>query len=363
MSAPRFARLASKVFLQKDDRPSAPPSAQARAEAIAKVAAALAMRRRSRHAARWAIGIAAAAVLLVVAGTASVKWRRGAAVALTPRSTAVEIVARSIEGGASVVVSGAQAPLAEGRSIPDGSRLVTPPNGRANLAFSTGTSVTLGEGTDLTVGRDGETQVLQLGTGWVDLHVAKLGPTQRFVVDTADTGVEVRGTKFRVSLVAPDPNCGGGTPTRVVVTEGVVVVRHGGVESRVTADAPWPAGCDAGRGPVSLASGTPRATTSNAATGSSLAEQNNLYARAIAAMRHATAAKSRSDAHEALAAFDQLMAKYPSGPLAESAAVERMRLLHVTDPARAVSAARLYLNSYPNGQARAEAEGIVAGSP
>jgi outer membrane protein assembly factor BamD (BamD/ComL family) len=114
---------------------------------------------------------------------------------------------------------------------------------------------------------------------------------------------------------------------------------------------------------VSLASGTPRATTSNAATGSSLAEQNNLYARAIAAMRHATAAKSRSDAHEALAAFDQLMAKYPSGPLAESAAVERMRLLHVTDPARAVSAARLYLNSYPNGQARAEAEGIVAGSP
>jgi hypothetical protein len=65
----------------------------------------------------------------------------------------------------------------------------------------------------------------------------------------------------------------------------------------------------------------------------------------------------------ALAALDRFVASYPVSPLAESAAVERMRILQGMSRGRSVVAARDYLARYPNGFAHAEAEAIAAETP
>ena len=285
---------------------------------------------------------------------------RGSPVAVAPTALApvAQIVAHPVGGGSSVVVSGAQAPLDEGRLLGAGSRVVTPANGRAMLSFSTGSTVLLREGTDMTVATEGAAQVLRLDAGSVELHVAKLTSTQRFLVDTPDSEVEVRGTRFSVSVVPPDPACGAGVRTRVAVSEGVVVVRHAGVEDRVALGEAWPAGCtrigpSTAMAGVRSASNTP--TPAALPAGSTLADQNDLFAAAAAANR-------RGDTRAALAALDRFLATYPASPLVESALVERMRLLQSTSRGRSSAAAKEYLARYPNGFAHAEAEAIVAGA-
>jgi hypothetical protein len=209
----------------------------------------------------------------------------------------------------------------------------------------------------MTVGGDGSSQVLRLSTGSIDLHVAKLSARQRFVVGTADSEVEVRGTKFHVSIVRPDPSCGEGTPTRVAVTEGVVVVRHEGSEVRVAAGEVWPSGCTH---TAALAADGPRApgqaAASNLTQSSTLREMNDLYGRAIDA-------RNRGDVRGALATFDRFLAKYPSSALAEGATVETMLLLARVSPSQAAAVARHYLAAYPSGTRRAEAETILSDAP
>lgn len=363
MSAPRYAWLASRMFVREGEPEAPPPSPEERALAIQTIAAALSERAQRRQMARWgwASVAAVAAVAAAVGGTRHV-LRHDAPVAVAPSpAPSIQIVAHPIGSGASVLVSGAPAPLADGRQLPEGSHLVTPSNGQATLAFSTGTSVTLGEGTDLTINGDSAMQQLRLATGWVGLHVAKLGPGQRFLVDTSDAEVEVRGTQFRVSIARPDPACGGGTPTRVSVTEGVVTVRHEGVESRVAAGEQWPAGCSdsAGSGALqkwTVSPSTKGAGVSAALSASTLAERNDLWEQVVTA-------KQQGNLSGALSACDRFVGKYPTGPLSEDARVEHMRLLRAVSPTRAVVAARQYLASYPNGFARDEAEAIVAGTP
>jgi hypothetical protein len=204
---------------------------------------------------------------------------------------------------------------------------------------------------------------------------------ERFVVATPDAEVEVRGTAFRVAIVPPDPGCGGGTPTRLEVTEGVVTLRHAGVALAVSAGTKWPASCPAG--PVasvgataSAAPVTATADDAGAATSvpapvpssswpsdvaprprspsgeSSLSEQNDLF---DAAMHDKRAGRTAN----ALAALEQLRSRYPTGPLAETSEAERMRLLTGAAKSRA---ARDYLERWPRGFARAEAE-TLAGAP
>ena len=391
MSGPRYAALARRLLVQRDTSalPAPPPGVDERARAIAAIEQAIAARGRRRRVLRTAFGcVAAAAALACVLGGSRLMARHGAlASAPSPvgavPGTGVQIVAHPVAGagGANVVVSGEQAPLVEGRALPAGSRIVTPPNGRASLSFSTGTSVALGEGADLSIEsieHESGSQVLRLAGGFVDLHVAKLSPGQRFIVDTADSEVEVRGTRFRVGVAEPNAACGGGALTRVTVSEGVVVVRHGGVESRVAAGEEWPRGCAApASAPLTVVAASAKASASGGAPGatgaaqgrtargerggrspaSELAEQNDLYAEASVARR-------RGDVQGALGGFDRLLTKYPAGPLAESACVERMRLLRSVAPERASASARDYLARYPNGVARPEAEALVqAGGP
>lgn len=362
MTAPRYAELAGKLFAREGRSSVPPPDPDARARAITAIASAIGVRARRRRAARWsaALGMVAAAALATV-GVSRHVVRRESLASRTPSGAAdaVQIVAHSVSGATSVLFSGAQAPLADETRVAQGSRLITPANGRATLGFSTGTNVVVGEGSDLSLGGDGAHQVLRLSAGSIDLHVAKLAADQRFVVGTADAEVEVRGTQFHVSIARPDPACGHGTPTRVAVTEGVVVVRHDGAEDRIGAGEVWPVGCGRGASGMASASDTIRAGTSQSRVGgpaSTLAEQNNLYGRAVTVM-------NAGGVRDAIGGFETFLAKYPASPLAEGARVEIMRLQLKVSTSQAVAAARQYLALYPKGASRDEAEGIVADAP
>jgi FecR protein/Outer membrane lipoprotein len=363
MTAPRYARLASRLLVRATASLPAPaPAAEARAQAVDALTAAIAARAKRRRAIRWAfVSVAAAAVIANAVWISHFSAKRNvSATTETPTPThAVEILAHSVGGGASVVVDGSHAPLVEGRAIGEGSRVITPPDGRATLAFSTGTTVLVGEGTEVTVSGDGGHQVLHLSAGWIDLHVAKLRAEQQFFVDTSELQVEVRGTQFRVSIARPQPLCADGATTRIAVTEGVVLVHRNGLDTRLVAGENWPGHCE----PESVATSAhaPRTTPSQGGVGPSsrisrLGEQNDLFAAAIAARR-------QGDVRGALAAFERLIKKYPTSPLAENASVESIRLLKTTDPGRAIDAALRYLATYPAGYARSEAEAILAGTP
>ncbi len=143
------------------------------------------------------------------------------------------------------------------------------------------------------------------------------------------------------------------------MTEGVVVVRHAGVESRIEAGGQWPSACSPPESaPLPVAAGVKSSAGAShpaksvRSQASDLAEQNDLFAEASSARR-------RGDVQAALAGFDKLLAKYPTYPLAENAYVERMRLLRSVAPDRAVASARAYLARYPTGFARTEAESLV----
>ncbi len=355
MSAPRYARLAGRV-LARHAPPvsSAPPSAAARVEAIAAIERALEKGARRRQILRWAGGgVAVAAAVVVTVGVVHrASHGPGASIDPGPPPRASPVVAYPLGGGASVWRGVAGGPLGEGGAVAPGSRVETRPNGRAALAFASCTSALVGESSDLTVDGDEAMQVLRLAAGSVDLHVAKVSADRRFLVTTPDAEVEVRGTKFRVAIGPGDPSCLEEALTHLVVTEGTVVVRHAGVEKRVGAGEQWPSDCIP---PVEISAPMPSAGP--AATGSvasTLGEQNDLFAEAIVAKRS-------GESQVALATFDRFLATYPSSPLAQSAAVERMRLLRAMQSPRVVTAARQYLARYPNGFASAEAEAIVSG--
>ncbi|MGH7439272.1 MAG: FecR domain-containing protein [Polyangiaceae bacterium] len=368
MIAPRYASLARRLLvLRAETAPPSPPDVRERASSIAAIEDAIRASGRARRRQRWAFGLAAvAASAACVAGAARFASHHSVAASTAPGAQDIQIVAHAAAGGASLMVSGAQAPLVDGRAVASGSRIVTPPNGQATLSFSTGTTASLGPGADMSIQEEGGSQLLRLDGGSVDLHVAKLVAGQRFRVDTVDTEVEVRGTRFHVEVVDAATACAGGVVTRVAVSEGVVVVRHAGVEASVAAGDVWPKGCaDAGGTAPGASAGTAtghgvrvaRSPVEAPSRASDLAGQNDLFAQGKAAWR-------RGDGSGALAAYDHLLARYPGGQLAESAWVERMRVLRSIAPDRAPACAREYLARYPSGSARPEAEALVqAGAP
>ena len=227
------------------------------------------------------------------------------------------------------------------------------PNGRAALAFASGTSALLGESSDLTVDGDEAMQVLRLAAGSVDLHVAKVSADRRFLVTTPDAEVEVRGTKFRVAIGPADPSCLEDALTHLVVTEGAVVVRHAGVEKRVGAGEQWPSDCIP---PVEISAPMPSAAPADHGLGrvdARRAERPLRRGHRRQAERGEPGAPSRpSTASSRRIRRAPSRRAPPSSACASCAPCSR----------RASStAARQYLARYPNGFASAEAEAIVSG--
>lgn len=391
MTIPTNARKLSDLLrkrLEAAEASTPPANDTKRDAAILAIEQALRVRNRANQRRRMLrFGLASAAVLLLaLGGTQVARVARGDATSISVRATG--------PGGEAQHADGTRAPFGEEVALGRGSRVLASEGGSVHLAFSTGTELDLTDHGEVGVAESGLTQAFRLERGTLSAHVAKLGAGQRFLVRTGDAEVEVRGTRFSVSVASPLA-CAAGVTTRVRVTEGAVVVRgaHGEVRlgpgdawpncedptiptlatSAAAVRPPAPRADDARTGPNALpeASASPAPTAPPSSTGmstapsleapkggssgSSLADENALYQRALSEKRAGNTAA-------AVGSFEQLLAKYPRSPLAESAAAERMRLF-AKDPsarARARSAARDYLARYPMGFARADADSIVA---
>jgi ferric-dicitrate binding protein FerR (iron transport regulator) len=382
------ARLRDSVA-DHGDIEAMPP---ARDSAIAKIEEALRARARSRRRSRILVVFAAAAAMLLVAGGAAVAVRRSTS---AEQAKAPDLGRMSDpQGGVTALRDGRPEALVQGARIGEGTELVTAAGSEAHLDFDSGSRVSLGGSARVRLVEQSSKKRFALTSGSLTAKVAKLGANERFVVATPDAEIEVRGTAFRVSVVTPVAACEGGTPTRLVVDEGVVVVRHAGHEERVAAGGQWPS-CGATIPTTAVANATngapptpvlaspptpvlaspptsPSGSTvaasgasTHAGTGSAhpapdsssrLAEQNDLFDEAMRAKR-------AGDLSGALAKLDRLRSTYPGGPLAENAEVERMRILVSTNRAQAAQAAREYLRRRPSGFARAEAEALVSAGP
>jgi len=372
MSAPRYAALASKLLARAEPRGTSPVTNGDRDEAVAAIERALHQRKRMRILSSWA-RVADVVVILGLGaswfathkGPGPVAAVQGPVAAAPP---SVVVVGHPAGGGAIVEAIGTPAPLADGKALDLGSRIKTRPDGRVELSLSTGTRLTIEEGGDMTLVDNGPNQVFSLRTGALSANVAKLESGQRFLVRTLDSEIEVHGTAFRVAIADADPACGGGTTTRVAAFEGVVSVRYGSTDVRLTAGQRWPADCSAARPtaravrPARSVASPPRAPepveepAAAVVSASDLAAQNDGFARAVAA-------KNRGASREALADFDNFVNRFPSSQLLESALVERMRLLHALDRSRAREAARQYLTKFPAGFAHAEAQSLEHETP
>src|SRR4029079_18734675 len=82
----------------------------------------------------------------------------------------------------------------------------------AHLDFDSGTRVTLGSAGRVRLVEQSQSKRFALEAGSFFAKVARLAVDERFVVATPDAEVEVRGTAFRVTIVAGDAGCGEGTP-------------------------------------------------------------------------------------------------------------------------------------------------------
>jgi ferric-dicitrate binding protein FerR (iron transport regulator) len=218
--------------------------------------------------------------------------------------------------------------------------------GSATLGLSRGTRLELAQASQMRVIEAGHTRRFLLLQGQVDAKVAKLRAKERLLVATPDSEVEVRGTRFTVRVSDAPTGCGGASQRSTVdVQEGTVWVRSAGEERVLTAGQSFTRPCS----PVSVepkpaiepapsAHEEPRKPSASMVAPrrrisvpaertpaeapepeSRLAEQNDLLSSAMAA--------ARAGQHEkALHRLDDLLARFPGGPLSETARVERQRI-------------------------------------
>jgi len=303
---------------------------------LAAIEGALRSRARGRSR-RWAgAGLAAAAAIVLVVATQrspSPPVPHAGRVAAPAASQLLRLSVATVEEiGASVRGSDGARRLRAGDTVAPGARLQVPPSGGMTLALDTGTRLDLTGGTTARVVELGAVQKFDLAAGSVVAQVAKLGPGGRFVIATPDSEVEVKGTRFEVS-VGPEPSrCGPSVRTRVTVYEGVVTVRHAATVVELEAGRHWP-DCQplppvprpqhSRAAPAPAASVPPvsprLAATPETVRASTLAEQNDLFGAALEA-------SGRGDLDEAIHWLDRLIALYPTGQLTDSARAERRRL-------------------------------------
>ena len=364
MNTPRYAAAAAKLLRRY--LPGAIVASGQEVRGIATIERAMRARTRRRRLLAIGASLAAAAAVLLV-GTQLDNWRKS-----SPRSGVIAIYVTPSGQGAALARDEHEAPLQAHSSIESGQRVETPADGGASLELSTGTSMTLAGRTSFRVDSQGGTQRFTLQRGEILASVAKLRAAQRFIIDTPDAEVEVRGTRFRLRVIEHGESCGAGTRTRLDVSEGVVEVRAPNREAiGVKAGEVWPADCSAtvsvrrDPAPPQSAARTAapaskhdvrsaaRAAVSDGEVerSSGLTLQNDLFAEGVARAR-------RGDTSGALRTFQELTNRFPSSALAENAIVERMRLLAQT-PGGSLEARR-YLARYPHGFAVREAKKLLA---
>ena len=373
MNIPRFASAAAKLL--RASLPDEEPVLGDRARGIATIERAMHARARKRRL-RWS-----AAVFASAAAVFALVWT-GRQLRLPGKEADLVSIDVSPAGrGAALRAGDHSLALPERHELGSGQQIETPSDGGASLSLSTGTAMTLAGNTSFRVDSQGRTEHFSLQRGELTAHVAKLGADERFIIATPDAEVEVRGTRFRLRVVNPEGECGAGSRTRLEVSEGIVEVRALGATVNVTAGQHWPSDCSepdsgsprdlagttpatdasvghptmAGARPPTASAERPSSARTAAEHASDLAQQNDLFAQAVALRR-------QGDAAGALRAYQALLSRFPSSPLAEDALVGRMRVLSSSGDPRARAEAGLYLARYPKGFALKEAQRL-AGAP
>jgi hypothetical protein len=296
-------------------------------------------------------------------------------------------VVQFVAGRATLSDGSGSASLAPGRlEVSNDAVLVTRAEEGAEFRLSSQTALQVAPASSVglarnTAGLGGFEERVRLRAGSVSLIVPKLGTRGKVSVETRDALVEVHGTQFSVRVVerAPlDPF------TEVDVREGRVLVRSGELSRLLGAGEHWSSNEPAEPAPVAV----PAAPVTEAApappviaaepvrsstravkqrrgtrrpesheTASDLAAQNQL-------MEAAELAQKSNMPSLALDRLDRLVRRYPDAELSHNARVERFRILKgMGKQQQAAAEAREYLERYPDGFAREEAEHLIQAAP
>jgi hypothetical protein len=197
--------------------------------------------------------------------------------------------------------------------------------GSAELVNAAGLGLHLGSATRVSlaglIGPEGKNQV-ELRQGSLTCSVPHLKEGQRFSVATPDARVVVHGTVFSVQV---DSKQASGSETCVRVTDGVVIVQHGGAETALNAGDSW--GCSEVALPATQSTPMASADAPQPSDGSTtdtnhagvhsmqrgtLSDENRLFQAALAAERQGQKDKAE-------AALNRLLSRYPSSPLGTEA--------------------------------------------
>ena len=348
--------------------------AEHRDRAVARIAqhitlAAEQRRRTVRFRLRAAVLCAAAAVFALVLG-ASGLFRSGPA----SQTSEVAALAGELRGSDRVIIerSGVRRPAHESMALAPGDEVHAQAGARTEVTLTGGAAVEVRPESRLVLGRSGGSDSLELLVGELTVNVPKLEGSRTFSVRTPDARVVVHGTRFVVSVLDAQAK----PRTRVRVLEGRVGVEHQGVIAELMPGQSWPvaqqpasppdpASGEAAAPPAKPSRPTGSGPSSSAASRKSpapvseaaLAEQNRMFAAAVAASR-------RGDDARAVALIDELLARYPSSPLLPEARVERFRALkRLGRQSEAAREASRYLLENDHGAARDEAREVVLPDP
>jgi hypothetical protein len=346
----RYALLAARLLRSarariRPQRSSPPDHTIAMLAGVITVAAGRRRRRRVVRIAGVATGMLGLALVLAL-GLKKVTSLPATAAGEAAPPTKQRFVAEGNAFGSVTAANGDVQPLLIGQEWHAGERLRSDALPIA-MTGADGTTLEIDPRSELQLVRVDVERWFRLGRGAVSAHVTKLKAGERFVVATPDAEVEVRGTRFQVTVVAPDAACGQGVVTRVAVSEGVVVVRSLGHEVRVEAGHRWPLGCQERialpaqpaperatvamkRAPTHASSAHALSAQSESAqsvSASTLATENDLFSAALKAGR-------AGERREAVALLDVLLERFPQSPLRQSAESARAKLSESIQPAR-----------------------------
>jgi hypothetical protein len=235
---------------------------------------------------------------------------------------------------------------------------------------------------------EGGIERVSLREGTLSLRVRRLAAGERFLVETGDAEVEVRGTVFDVEAHA-------GRIAHVAVSEGKVEVRYRRAISVIAAGGAWEppaeaaaasavtltasavaagaAGVDPGEGARRAPASRPLGrVASTAQPGARPADEGLASDPAVKgeggdaskAFGEAVDLLGRGDYGAARKQLEDFRAAHPNDGRADLAAfLTIVSLQHAGRRAEAREAARRYLQLYPNGDRRAEAARVAEGSP
>ncbi|MGA3123032.1 MAG: FecR family protein [Polyangiaceae bacterium] len=353
--------------------------------AIARTMLASALGRSNRRRIFMRRGFAlAAAAALVLAGTTLLRLRASNEGVVARMIAQLGVSHASGHGGQLV----ASSPASSGLALGVDSHVATDRSSSSRLQLVSGVEIVVGPETVLALPDSKDTgrsrEELALDLGLIRVRVPKLPKGHSFAVRTPNALVTVHGTAFSVEVTKSGPL--EMTRTRVVVTEGVVSVRHADREVWLDAGTEWASSAahsgaespgagdsksvaessDHGRAPRAAQQAKESAPPADATTSpamsiagkpslTELANQNALFSDAMNA-------RDRGNRALSVTLLDEFCSRYPASPLAQDAYVARFRILSQTgDRAAAARAASAYLAQYASGFASHEAAALVFG--